>query len=173
MLLADRRRVVTRLALVAPLLLLGGCLQPVYAPAGRATPQASLQTIEVADIKGRLGHYLKTSLQFALGGGTLPNTPVYRLVAAPTSNNRIAAVDRGIAVADNVSAVVDVSYQLIEISSGNPLLTSSVQAIASFGRSTQRFANIQAQQDAEERAAKLAAEQIRTEIVAFFLSTGR
>jgi LPS-assembly lipoprotein len=170
---ANRRTVLRLSAAGLPALLLSACLQPVYAPAGRNSPQETLSKIEVADIKGRLGHYLKTDLQFALGGGSLPEAPAYRLVAIPAATNRIAAVDRGSAVGDNVSSVVDVNYQLIDIATSTPILTSSVQALASFGRSTQRFANIQAQQDAEERAAKLAAEQIRTEILAFLLQTGR
>jgi LPS-assembly lipoprotein len=173
--LSDKRRALLQwLGAAALSVSLAGCFQPLYMSAnGAGSPAGDITTVEVAPIAGRTGHFLRTSLQFELGGGIIPQAPVYRVTILPVISNRIAAVDRGTAVADNVTAVIDASYSLTEISSGTVFKEGGVTGLASFGRSTQRFANIQAQQNAEERAAKLVAEQIRTHITIALANRGR
>ena len=53
----------------------------------------------------------------------------------------------------------------------SPVVKGTTFARASYAASLQRFANIRAQRDAEDRAAKVLAEQIRTRI-AGYLATG-
>jgi LPS-assembly lipoprotein len=50
------------------------------------------------------------------------------------------------------------------------VLTEQALARVSIDASQQRFANLRARRDAENRAAKIAAEQIRARLASFFLT---
>jgi LPS-assembly lipoprotein len=50
------------------------------------------------------------------------------------------------------------------------VLTEQALARVSIDRSQQRFANVRATRDAENRAAKVVAEQIRSRLASFFLT---
>jgi LPS-assembly lipoprotein len=146
---------------------LGGCLQPLYAPTALSGQSAvALRDIEVTAIDGRFGHFLRTELQFALGGGSLPKEPLYRLDIIATPQTRVAVVDRYLSTAESASLLVNASYSLVRLSDGEKVIKGSVSGSASFDRSNQRYATLRASQEAEERAATLIADLIRTRIAA-------
>jgi LPS-assembly lipoprotein len=154
-------------------LLLGalvGC-QPLYAPGLLGRDGGSrLDDIEISAIPGRLGHFLRTDLQFAFGGGSLPASPKYRLDVVATPQTRVAVVNIYLTTADSASLLVIASYTLVRLSDGVAVTTGSVSGSASFDRSEQRYATLRASQDAEERAARLISEQIRTRVAASLAS---
>jgi LPS-assembly lipoprotein len=64
----------------------------------------------------------------------------------------------------------DVTYKLHDVVQDRIVLTEQALARVSIDRSPQRFANVRAARDAEARAAKVVAEQIRSRLASFFLT---
>jgi LPS-assembly lipoprotein len=164
---------VSRRAVVAAALILslGGCFQPLYGPAlldGGGT--SKLKAVEIGEIKGRFGHFLRTELQFALGGGALPEAPSYLLSVTGAPQTRVAVVNSVGTTAQSVSIFVVARYRLTRHSDGLPVLEGSVSGSASYERNDQRFASLSAGNDAEERVAKLVAGQIQTRLAMAFAS---
>jgi LPS-assembly lipoprotein len=167
MLLARPLHMLRMIALAGLCCALAGCLQPLYAPTAIGGPSnVALKDIEVTAIDGRFGHFLRTDLQFALGGGTLPKNPLYRLDVVATPQTRVAVVDRYLSTAENASLLVNATYTLVRLADGVSVINGNVSGSASFDRSNQRYATLRASQEAEERAATLIADQIRTRIAA-------
>ncbi len=133
---------------------------------------SSLSSIAVDPIEGRLGHFLRTELQFALGGGRIPDSPTFRLSVTATQQNRVAVVNRFLTEAESATTIVNASYSLVRISDGVEVTSGKVTSSAGFDRSDQRFATLSASKNAEERAARLTSDQIRTRI-ASALAAGR
>jgi LPS-assembly lipoprotein len=166
------RAVVAGLLAVA----LGACqFQPMYAqtPLFGTGPSLrdSLRDVEVAAIDGRIGNELRNDLIFELTGGN--GNPVgapYRLtlVADVSSLNPVIDRQSGRPVVQMIS--FDVSYRLHDVVSDRIVLNEHALARVSLDRSQQRFANLRAVRDAENRAAKVVAEQIRSRIASFFLT---
>ena len=66
---------------------------------------------------------------------------------------------------------MNVTFRLVDQASGEEVFKGNAFADASFDRSNQRFANVRAERDAENRAAAVITADIRTRIAAF-LATG-
>lgn len=155
---------------------LGGCIfQPMYAqtPLFGTGPSLrdSLRDVEVAEISGRIGSQIRNDLIFELTGGA--GNPVgapYRLtlVANVSSFNPIIDAASGRAEAESIS--FDVTYKLQDVAKDRTVLTEKALARISIDRSQQRFARVRAVRDAENRAAKVVAEQIRSRLASFFLT---
>lgn len=143
------------------------CFQPLYAPTalGDGNGSSQLANIAVADIPDRLGHFLHAELQFQLGGGSIPATPLYQLEVRTRQTTQVAIVDRDTDRADSASQTVYADY-IMRDRNGKIVTNGTVTAIASYDRSSQQFANLRASRNAEERAAKLLAEQIKIRISA-------
>ena len=62
--------------------------------------------------------------------------------------------------------MVDAEYKLMPIGGAEPVTQGVAFTIATYDRSSQRFANIRAARDAEIRDAKVLADQIRTRVIA-------
>jgi LPS-assembly lipoprotein len=67
---------------------------------------------------------------------------------------------------------IDAQYNLIEIVSGKSVMTGSTFSRVSYDMpgSYQRFARARAFRDAEDRAAEVIAENIKTRLAAFFIA---
>lgn len=168
-----------RMGVVAAALLatsIGGCVfQPMYAqtPLFGSGPSLrdALRNVEVASIDGRIGNELRNDLIFELtgGDGNQVDAP-YRLtlVANVSSFNPIIDSTSGRPVVQMVS--FDVTYKLHDVVADRIVLTEQALARVSLDRSQQRFANLRAVRDAENRAAKVVAEQIRSRLASFFLT---
>jgi LPS-assembly lipoprotein len=154
----------------------GGCsFQPMYAQAplfgSGPSLRDALRDVEVAKIDGRIGNELRNDLIYELTGGegNQHNAP-YRLtlVANVSSFNPIIDTESGRPVAQMVS--FDVTYRLHDVVKDRTVLTEQALARVSIDRSQQRYANLRALRDAENRAAKVVAEQIRSRLASFFLT---
>ena len=154
----------------------GGCqFQPMYAqtPLFGSGPSLrdALKDVDVASIDGRIGNELRNDLIFELtgGGGNQANAP-YRLTMVVTTNaiNPIIDVTSGRPETETIS--FDVVYKLHDVVRDRNVLTEKALARVTLDRSPQRFARVRAQRDAENRAAKVVAEQIRSRLATFFLT---
>lgn len=155
---------------------LGGCqFQPMYAQtplfgSGQSLRDA-LKDVDVASIDGRIGNELRNDLIFELtgGNGSQPNAP-YRLTMVVTTNSVNPIVDITSGRPESESISFDVVYKLQDAVNGRIVLTEKALARVTVDRSPQRYARIRAVRDAENRAAKVVAEQIRSRLATFFLT---
>lgn len=145
-------------------LALAGCFQPLHGTAF-SNVRPVLASTAVAQIDGHIGHYLKAELDFILSGGTPPTSPEYRLTAKPTGAPSAVIVDSVAVRPQTMSYPINANYSLVSLKDGKVVTSGTAQAIVSFDRNSQRYATVRAQRDAEIRAAKVLAEQIRIRIV--------
>jgi len=181
----DRARlgVVARLGAVMALgALTAGCFQPLYAtrsvtggtPIGEALAQVQIERIPAANgtSEARIAVEIQNALDFELTGGGGMISPTHRLVIRMnTSRNSIATdVNTGLVLTEITG--IDAQFQLIELATGKTVLNSRTFARVSsdYPGQRQRFARVRARVDAEDRAAKVIAENIRTRLASFFVA---
>jgi LPS-assembly lipoprotein len=154
--------------------LLGGCsggFHPLYGSAlinGSAVNER-LAAVDVAPIPGRVGQRIRNELIFQTTGGGTPETPKYRLDIAVRESvtSMLVAVDGN---AGSQIYGIDASYSLVRLSDKKVIATGSSYGRASFDRVSSIFANVEARQDAENRAAETVGEELRTRLLAVLAS---
>ncbi len=170
-----------RLAPVAALAaLLAGCFQPMYGDRtlGDGTSlRAALASVDVAQIEAppatplaRLAVELRNELTFGLdgGGGRLP--PTHRLHISLTTSGTSIIVDPTTARAEYEIVAVNAVYKLVEIGTLKQVADGAATARVTYNipGQQQRFAMIRGQRDAQSRAVKVVAEQIRARLASFY-----
>ena len=151
--------------------LAGGCLQPLYAENTTSTIGGSvkdtLKAVEIPEIKGLIGHYLRNELVFELDGGGEPDrTKRLKFDARIAESLEVVTVDYANGRADSAILVATATWTVTEIASGK-VVSYGVNAVrAPYERSSQRFATVRAARDAQMRAAKNLATLIRGQMAA-------
>jgi LPS-assembly lipoprotein len=172
-----------RLAVVGVLALgLAGCFRPVYgggsAPAVTSKGSvggdvaSQLAAIDVKQIDGRVGGKLRNELIFMLRGGGAGEPTAYRLTMKINQYGQSAIADPLADIPETRTITLTVDYELARAGTIDPIATGHTVATATFFTGLQRFANVRAQRDAEDRAATQAAERVRARLQAYF-ATGR
>jgi LPS-assembly lipoprotein len=182
----DSRDAFGQLARAAAILALavsaGGCFQPLYgeAPAaGAAGPglRAGLSRVDVAQIdalrgtdEARLAVEVRNALIFDLTGGGEPLPPAYRLTVRMSSTSADIIVDTTTTRPAIENYGINASYTLVEIATGRAVVSGQTFARVSYDipGQEQRFARLRGLRDAESRAAKTVADNIRTRLAAYF-----
>ncbi len=168
--MSSHRTLAARLPVFAGFLLMTGCFQPLYAPAGGQDVRAEMAAISIAPIADRLGHYLETELAFGLNGGGVAPPPKYKLLIVLHERVQTPLIDTISGRASSATVMVDAEYKLTPIGGSAPVVEGTAFTAATYDRSSQRYANIRAARDAEIRDAKALADQIRTRVAASFAS---
>ena len=155
-------------------LALTGCqFRPLYADLGGGrTVRSDLRGIDIMPLETRVGQRLRNNLIFAFGGGESDNTQRYRLKIILTETDTEVSVEKFTDVPASKLLALTASYTLTEMATKKTILTGSSFANASYDISTQRFANIRAKRDAENRAAMVVSDDIRARISAHFIAYG-
>lgn len=165
--------------------LTAGCFQPLYgdstvlgaASAGKASVKDQMAAVEVANIpitgNSRVGHItveLRNNLIFDMTGGSGGTAPAYRLNVSVSPSRTSAIVDINSGRPDLQVYGLDVSYTLTEIATGKAVLNSQTFSRVSFDipGQQQRFAGDRGLRDAETRAAKVIADNIRNRLASYF-----
>lgn len=143
---------------------LAGCFQPLHGTAF-SNVRPIMASTSVAPIEGQIGHYMKAELDYILSGGAPPAEPQYRLTAKPSGAPSVVIVDSVAVRPQTLTYPVTANYTLVSLKDGKVVASGTAQATVSFDRDSQRYATVRAQRDAEIRAAKVLAEQIRTRII--------
>jgi LPS-assembly lipoprotein len=176
---AERKSGNSRALSLATVLLsasLGGCIfQPMYAEtplqgSGPSLNQA-LRDVDVVEIRGRIGNELRNDLIYELSGGQGNRTGApYRLtlVANISSFDPVIDPQSGRSAAKMIA--FDITYKLHDVVQDKIVLTETAIARVSVDSGSQLFANMRAKRDAENRAAKVAADQIRARLASYFLT---
>ncbi len=171
------RRMRTLLALLAfgSAVPLAGCIQPLYGANGAfdASPLASeLQAIEVDEIPGRIGHYLRNELIYGFNGTGSAVQPRYRLSVNLRERVQTPILDTVTGRATSATVIVDADYKLVAWPQNTVVTQGTAFNIASYDRFSNRFSNVRAARDAEIRDARVIADSIRTRIATEFKARG-
>jgi LPS-assembly lipoprotein len=178
------RRLAFRLVGVACLGgLAAGCFQPLYGEHS-LTPNApaigpALAGVDVNQIpapsgssEARVGVEVRNQLLFDLTGGAAPPPPTHRLAIRMTSNRMSVIVDITSGRPDVEDYGLNVNYTLTDIKTGKPVVTGNTFARVSYDipGQAQRFARARGLRDAENRAAKLIADNIKARLASYFVA---
>lgn len=171
--LLDRPFAALRLAAALLLTLtVAGCFRPLYGPtvSGENLPDV-LGAIRVEPINvGRgsefFAHSLRSEVIFQLNGSGAPRPERYKLVMSIAQLLQTPTVDSTTGRADSATLTVNTAYSLENLEGGLPITKGVVISYATYDRSVQRFANVRAARDAQERVTRETAVQLRTRLAA-------
>jgi len=170
------------LAVVVIAAMTAGCFQPLYgerSPAGGSEVAGKLAAIDVGQIPApqgspdaRVAVELRNDLVFQLTGGGGGVSPLYRLNTRMTTSKAALIVD--IATGRTVAEItgIDVTYTLVELATGKVVVNGSSFARVSSDvpGQEQRFVRARAQRDAENRAAGVVADEIKTRLWSYLVA---
>jgi LPS-assembly lipoprotein len=173
----------TRFGLIAAAAgLLAGCFEPLYGErsfAGGPGMRDRLSAVDVQSIdvpqgrpEARIGVEIRNALLFEITGGASPANPTHRLKINLGSTRQSIIVDIHSQRPDVENYGLDVTYTLTDISTGKVVVTGQTFARVSYDvpGQQQRFARARGLRDAENRAAKVIAEQIRSRLASYFVA---
>jgi len=152
----------------------GGCgFHPLYGPtASGANLSEVMKTVEIATIPSRPGQRLRNELIFGTTGGGPAAAPVYRLDVALRESRRNAQITQaGFATGQIVE--LDAEYRLVRIKDNQIVYKGYSNAQASFdlvgasGLVGSSYGDTRAVLDAEDRAARSLADEIKTRLAAY------
>jgi len=170
-------------ALIAMAGLLAGCFQPLYAErtaGGEPAIRDKLAAIDVAPInpqkgtrESRLGIEVRNALLFNFTGGGANAAQNYRLDVHLVTSRSNVIIDVNTSRRDIENYGIDATYKLIDITSGETILTGQTFTRVSYDipGQQQRFARDRGFRDAENRACRVIADNI-TQRLASYLATG-
>ncbi len=166
----SRRQILSAAGLLA-LIPLAGCFRPIYGQRSLANGDKLLDVLRAIDVQiagGRTGQVFRNELLFLLRGGKEGLDPRYRLEHNLTQ--RVSAVSVQVLSDVPQSLILNLSmvYTFWDIDQDKVVLQGKSFAESSFTFSNQRFANSRALIDAQERAAKVLADEVRTRLVTYF-----
>lgn len=149
---------------IVSLVILSACqFQPLHGDS--ATRQGGgLDQVGVASVDNRVAQQVRNRLLFLLNGGFSSVEKTHEANLRVSFNNKLLATVPD--EEDNTAGIVTVtvSYELIDLGTGEAIAKGKRQATASYERTGQVFANNRATRDAENRAAKQVAESLRLAI---------
>jgi LPS-assembly lipoprotein len=146
---------------------LAGCIEPLYGASGTldSSPLAAeLQSIEVDEIPGRIGHYVRNELIYGFNGTGSSVTPRYHLTVTLRERVQTPIVDTVTGRATSATLIADADYKLVTWPKNDVVTKGVAFNIASYDRFSNRFSNVRAARDAEIRDAKVIADLIRTRV---------
>lgn len=163
--------------------LTAGCFQPLYAerptPAGGVGLATQLRTVDVAPIDAPGGSRLsrvsvgvRNELIYDLTGGSGGFSPTHRLDVKLAATQLQVIVDIATARPDVNNYGIDSTYTLTELATGRVVVKGQTFARVSYNipGQEQRFAGERGLRDAENRAAKEIAENIRSRLASYFVA---
>lgn len=147
---------------ILALFLVSGCVyQPMYGMGTAGHGGDGLSQIWVDEVDDRVGQQVRNHLIFLLQHGRDdPSVPYLAKLRILDVNRRFAAV-KGIRDQTAGSVTVTVSYDIIDRKTYQIVAEGRRVATAAYDRTSQSFANNRAVRDAENRAARQAAEKLR------------
>jgi LPS-assembly lipoprotein len=159
----------------------GGCFQPLY---GQRTGAGSsivsqLSGVEVEPIdapngtpQARIAVEVRNALIYDLTGGAGAGAATHKLKINLTSSRQQVIVDITTARPDIENFGIDATYTLTENATGKIVLTGRTFSRVSYDipGQQQRFARQRGLRDAENRAASVIAENIRSRLASFFVT---
>jgi LPS-assembly lipoprotein len=178
-------RLLRWVAVVMAAALTAGCFQPLYgehaAAPGAVAPNVrdAFATVEVDQIaapngtpESRIAVGLRNDVIFELTGGGGAGTPAYRLAIRMKLSKAAMIIDIATGRTEAEIVGIDAYFTLTEVGSKKVVVNGQTFARVSSDVPglQQRFAHQRAQRDAEDRATKVIAEQIRSRLASYFVA---
>jgi LPS-assembly lipoprotein len=160
--------------------LTAGCFQPLYGDnvsANSDNVRDKLSAVEVPPIEApngtrvaRVGVEMRDQLLFDLTGGGAAQSSAYRLVVKLAPSQTQVIVDINSARPEIQNYGIDATYTLYDNATGKAAIKGATFARVSYNipGQQQRFAGDRGLRDAENRAAKVIADNIRSRLASFF-----
>lgn len=169
------KKVAVLAASVCTIALLAGCtVKPLYGTGNPVTVGASsgsipaeLASIGVPPVNTRPAQQVRNHLIFLLyGGAGQPAAPAYelQLIVKSALGGGIPVKVGGSPLAGRTLRLAG-AYNLVDAKTDKLIVSGRRTIRATFGSTSQEFANVRAQRDAENRAAKELAEMLRLDLV--------
>jgi LPS-assembly lipoprotein len=162
------------LACVGLSTLVGACesgsgFRPLYAagPTGTSLTLDRMSQVEIATIPSRVGQRIRNELIFqATGGAGVTTNPAYRLDVAIRESVASSMVNRS---GDTAAQIynLDANFKLTRNSDKKVVLQGTSFGRAAFERFTSIYSNVRAKDDAENRAARAVAEDLKGRLAGF------
>ncbi|HMJ27705.1 MAG TPA: hypothetical protein VK512_03195, partial [Xanthobacteraceae bacterium] len=162
--------------------LAGGCFQPLYgeqSPMGGPVLRDQLSAVDIMQIEApkgsdeaRLAVEIRNALMFDFSGGGSAAPPTHRLKIAISSTRASIIVDVHTSRPDIENYGINASYSLTEIATAKVVVTGQTFARVSYDipGQAQRFARLRGLRDAENRAAKVIADNVRSRLASYFIA---
>ncbi len=178
----DTRIAVRLFAVAAIAALTAGCFQPMYAERnaeGGSALRDKLQGVEVPPLnlpngsrEARLGVEIRNSLMFSMYGSAVGAPPTHRLLMRISTTRMSIIVDPTTARPDIENYGIDATYELKDNATDKTVLTGTTFSRVSYDipGQAQRFARSRGLRDAEDRAAKVIADNISQRLASFFIA---
>ena len=178
-------RLLRWVAVAAAAALTAGCFQPLYgehaAGPGAVAPNVrdAFATVEIDQVsapngtpEARIAVELRNNVIYELTGGAGSGTTSYRLGMRMKLSKAAMIVDIATGRTEAEIIGIDVYYTLTEVGTKKVVVNSQTFARVSSDVPglQQRFAHQRAQRDAENRAAKVISEQIRSRLASYFVA---
>src|SRR5215471_7781701 len=163
--------------------LTAGCFEPLYAdrptPVGTASLPNQLRAVDVAAIDtpsgsriARVSVGVRNELIYDLTGGNGTISPTHRLDIKLSATQLQVIVDINTARPDINNYGIDATYTLTDLATGKAVVRGQTFSRVSYNipGQEQRFAGDRGLRDAENRAAKVIAENIRSRLASYFVA---
>lgn len=161
--------------LALTMFLVAGCssgegFRPMYA-ATASTPgvQEKLAKVDISPIPSRVGQRLRNELIFQKTGGGLPEPPEYRLDIT-IRESLASTLVKATGEAASQIYTLDAKFKLVRLNDKKVVFEGASHGRAGFERFQQIYANVRARDDAENRAARTIADDIKTRLAAVLSS---
>ncbi len=163
--------------------LVAGCFEPLYGERSLTDTGSGvrdkLSGVDVLPIdapngrpEARLGVEVRNALLFATTGGGAQSAPTHKLKIRLVTSRQSVIVDIYTTRPDVENYGIDAYYTLTDVATGKVVINGQTFARVSFDipGQQQRFAQARGLRDAENRAAKVIADQIRSRLASFFVA---
>jgi LPS-assembly lipoprotein len=144
----------------------GSGFRPMYGSAViGGNVEAKLAQVEFGLIPGRVGQRIRNELIFQGTGGGDPLPPVYRVDVTIRESVTSTLVRRD---GESQSQIynLDAKFQLVSLKDRKVILEGVSYGRAGIERNTSIFANVRAREDAENRAARTVAQDLKSRLAA-------
>jgi LPS-assembly lipoprotein len=162
--------------------LVAGCFEPLYGQrtlTGGPGVRDRMSAVEVVPISAipassdaRVANEVRNALIFDLTGGSGTNSPAYQLRIQLSSNRQQVIVDITTARPEFEQYGIHASYSMVELATGKTVVDGRTFARVTYDipGQEQRFARARGLRDAENRAAKVIADSIRSRLASYFVA---
>jgi LPS-assembly lipoprotein len=177
--LEGRLRLAAALACAA---VVSGCFMPLYGERSMTNEpmlREQLSAVSIEQIpapkgtdEARLAVEVRNALLFSFTGGEAQAPPTHKLKIAISSTRTSVIVDINTSRPDIENYGMTATYTLTEIATGKIVVTGQTFSRVSYDipGQQQRYARLRGLRDAEDRAAKVIADNIRNRLASYFIA---
>lgn len=140
--------------------------RPLYGAGASGNVGEQLKQVDFSPIPGRVGQRIRNEMIFQTTGGGNALPPTHRLEVVLAENLTSTLVNVQGEAAGQVYSV-QASFRLVDTKDKKVVFQGTAHARAGFERFESIYANVRAREDAENRAARTIADDLKTRLAAY------